>query len=87
MRIEDIKLEVVEGGNGYYLYATYPGLEDESQEVACMGDGVDVYFYNEAGKELGCGMPGFVETWQQDVDRDPETYIEAYFPELWDKLE
>ena len=94
MKVQDVKLEVVEGCDAYYLYATYqqPDLLDESQEVACMGDGVDRVTpdldeceWSASGSDIG--TPEFLAGWQRDVDENFLEYLEAYFPELYDRLE
>lgn len=44
-----------------------------------MGDGVDTLF-DEAGKALTPGTPGFVEIWEDVLNADTQTMMEAYFP-------
>ena len=64
-----MKLQVVEGCNGFYLYLN--GDED----CRGMGGGVDEEF-----EGLTMGDEGFVEAWQREVDRNLDEYLEAYFP-------
>ena len=44
-----------------------------------MGDGVDTLF-DVDGKALVPGTPGFIEIWEEALDADPRTTLEAYFP-------
>lgn len=48
-----------------------------------MGDGVDTLF-GENGHALCPGTPGFVETWQQLLNADEQSTLEAYFPQHFD---
>ena len=43
-----------------------------------MSDGVDSLF-NEDGHTLCPGMPGFIETWEQVLNADEDSTLEAYF--------
>ena len=45
-----------------------------------MGDGVDSLF-DEDGNALKPGTPHFVETWEQVLNADEQTTLEAYFPQ------
>lgn len=45
-----------------------------------MGDGVDTLFC-EDGKALVPGLPGFVEAWEDVLNADAQTTLEAYFPD------
>lgn len=45
-----------------------------------MGDGVDSLF-DDDGTALKPGTPGFVETWEQVLNADEHTTLEAYFPQ------
>lgn len=45
-----------------------------------MGDGVDTLF-DEDGTALKPGTPGFIETWEQGLNADEQTTLEAYFPQ------
>lgn len=45
-----------------------------------MGDGVDSLF-DDDGVALKPGMPGFIETWEQALNADEQTTLEAYFPQ------
>lgn len=45
-----------------------------------MGDGVDSLF-DEDGRALKPGTPGFVETWEHVLNTDQQTTLEAYFSE------
>lgn len=45
-----------------------------------MGDGVDTLF-DEAGEALVPGTPGFTEAWEEVLNADARTTLEAYFPE------
>lgn len=45
-----------------------------------MGDGVDTLFDND-GTALSPGSPGFVETWEETLNSDEHSTLEAYFPE------
>lgn len=44
-----------------------------------MSDGVDALF-NEDGKALVPGTPGFAETWAEALNTDEQAILEAYFP-------
>lgn len=44
-----------------------------------MGDGVDTLF-DEDGHALSPGTPGFVETWEEALNGDENSTLEAYFP-------
>jgi hypothetical protein len=44
-----------------------------------MGDGVDTLF-DEDGKALVPGSPGFIASWEYVLNADTQTTIEAYFP-------
>ena len=45
-----------------------------------MGDGVDTLF-DEEGRALSPGTPGFIETWEAILNTDKEITLKAYFPE------
>lgn len=45
-----------------------------------MGDGVDTLF-DEDGKALVPGSPGFTEVWEDVLNADARTTLEAYFPQ------
>lgn len=45
-----------------------------------MGDGVDSLF-DDDGQALKPGTAGFVETWEQVLNADEQTTLEAYFPQ------
>jgi hypothetical protein len=45
-----------------------------------MGDGVDTLF-DEHGKALTPGTPGFIESWEQALNADEQETLEAYFPQ------
>jgi hypothetical protein len=45
-----------------------------------MGDGVDTLF-DEHGRALSPGTPGFTETWENALNNDEQSTLEAYFPE------
>ncbi len=45
-----------------------------------MGDGVDTLF-DEDGKPLVPGTPGFVETWAAALNADEQGTLDAYFPQ------
>lgn len=45
-----------------------------------MGDGVDTLFEQD-GKALVPGLAGFVESWEDVLNADAQTTLEAYFPE------
>lgn len=45
-----------------------------------MGDGVDTLF-DDDGKALKPGTPSFVESWEQALNADEQTTLEAYFPQ------
>jgi len=51
-----------------------------SGEEHPMGDGVDSLF-NEDGRALSPGTPGFIETWGEILNADEHTTLEAYFPQ------
>ena len=51
-----------------------------SGEERPMGDGVDSLF-NEDGRALSPGTPGFIETWSEILNADEQTTLEAYFPQ------
>ena len=51
-----------------------------SGEEHPMGDGVDSLF-DEDGKALSPGTPGFIETWADVLNGDEQTTLEAYFPQ------
>lgn len=44
-----------------------------------MGDGVDTLF-DEDGKALVPGSPGFTEVWEDVLNADAQTTQDAYFP-------
>jgi len=44
-----------------------------------MGDGVDTLF-DEDGRALVPGTPGFIEIWEAVLNADAQTTLEAYFP-------
>ena len=46
-----------------------------------MGDGVDTLF-DEEGRALSPGTPGFIETWEKILNADEATTLEAYFPQF-----
>ncbi len=48
-----------------------------------MGDGVDALF-DEEGRALSPGTPGFVEAWENALNADETETLEAYFPEHWE---
>ena len=43
-----------------------------------MGDGVDSLF-DDDGHALCPGTPGFIETWEQVLNADEQSTLEAYF--------
>jgi hypothetical protein len=45
-----------------------------------MGDGVDTLF-DEDGKALVPGTAGFIEAWEESLNVDEQSTVEAYFPE------
>jgi hypothetical protein len=45
-----------------------------------MGDGVDTLFDQE-GEALVPGTLGFIESWEDVLNADARTTLEAYFPE------
>lgn len=45
-----------------------------------MGDGVDTLF-DDDGHALCPGTPGFMETWEEVLNADEQSTLEAYFPE------
>jgi len=45
-----------------------------------MGDGVDALF-DEDGHALCPGKPGFIETWEEALNADEDSTLEAYFPQ------
>ena len=45
-----------------------------------MGDGVDSLF-DEEGRALSPGTPGFVEAWEDVLNADATETLEAYFPQ------
>jgi hypothetical protein len=45
-----------------------------------MGDGVDALF-DDNGKSLIPGTPGFIETWEAVLNTDEQSTLEAYFPQ------
>jgi hypothetical protein len=45
-----------------------------------MGDGVDTLF-DDDGKALVPGTPGFVEAWEAVANADEQGTLEAYFPQ------
>lgn len=45
-----------------------------------MGDGVDTLFDDE-GHALPPGTPGFVEAWEDTLNADVSSTLEAYFPQ------
>lgn len=63
-------------------YASFFALRHNATgEEHPMGDGVDTLL-NADGEPYSPGTPGFVEIWQEIVDRDESIYMEAYFPHL-----
>ena len=48
-----------------------------------MGDGVDTLF-DEDGKALVPGTPGFVAAWEAALNADEQGTLEAHFPEQAD---
>lgn len=53
---------------------------NRSGEEHPMGDGVDTLF-DEDGRALTPGSPGFVETWDEVLNADEQSTLEAYFPQ------
>lgn len=51
-----------------------------SGEEHQMGDGVDTLF-DDDGKALSPGTPGFIETWADVLNGDEQMTLEAYFPQ------
>jgi len=45
-----------------------------------MGDGVDTLF-DEEGRVLQPGTPGFAEVWEKVLNADETSTLEAYFPQ------
>ncbi len=45
-----------------------------------MGDGVDTLF-DEDGRALVPGTPGFIEIWEEVLNADEQTTLDAYFPQ------
>lgn len=45
-----------------------------------MGDGVDTLF-DEEGRALSPGTPGFLEAWEEALNSDEVGTLEAYFPQ------
>jgi hypothetical protein len=45
-----------------------------------MGDGVDALF-DEDGKALIPGTPGFIEAWEAALNADEDETLRAYFPQ------
>ncbi len=45
-----------------------------------MGDGVDTLF-DEDGKALMPGAPDFAEVWEEVLNANAQTTLEAYFPQ------
>ena len=57
--------------------------EEEARDVEGvlpMDDGVDTLF-DEDGKAMSPGTPGFIETWAESLNSDEQSTLEAYFPE------
>lgn len=48
-----------------------------------MGDGVDTLF-DEDGRALVPGTPGFIEAWEAALNADEQATLEAYFPHVED---
>lgn len=53
-----------------------------SSDEQSMGDGVDTLF-DEEGNALQPDTPGFVEVWQETLNEDEISTLEAYFPSIW----
>ena len=51
-----------------------------SGEEHPMGDGVDTLF-NEDGHAMQPGRLGFIETWEDTLNTDETSTMEAYFPQ------
>ena len=45
-----------------------------------MGGGVDTLF-NEDGHALSPGTPSFIKTWEDVLNADEQSTLEAYFPQ------
>jgi hypothetical protein len=45
-----------------------------------MGDGVDTLF-DDDGRALSLGTPGFVEAWEEALNNDEDETLEPCFPE------
>ena len=45
-----------------------------------LGDGVDTLF-DEEDHALAPGTPGFVEAWEESLNADETSTLEAYFPQ------
>lgn len=62
-------------------YSSYFAIRhNPSGEEYPMGDGVDTLF-DDDGKALSPGTPGFVETWADVLNGNEQTALEAYFPQ------
>lgn len=79
-RASDRILEVVEGGNGYYLYYNWGAKE---WDTACIGDGVD-FFTSEDGESLSPGTQPFNAAMMEWVESGGGEIVEAYFPDRAD---
>jgi len=53
---------------------------NSSGDEHSMGDGVDTLF-DDDGHALSSGTPGFVETWEEVLNADENSTLEAYFPQ------
>ncbi len=51
-----------------------------SGDTHWLGDGVDCLF-DENERAISPGTPGFAELWTWQLNKDPETVTEAYFPQ------
>jgi hypothetical protein len=75
--------QVIEGGNGFYLYYKQ---KDGSEDCTGMGDGVD-FFSSEEGESISPGTPAFTAAMVNMLDTDGRTLVAAYFPQYTDDYE
>lgn len=75
--------QVVEGGNGFYLYYN---LGNRGIDSTGMGDGVD-FFTSEDGEAISPGTPAFTAAMVNMLNSDGRTLVAAYFPQYIEDYE
>lgn len=58
-------------------------LDHITDRSASMGDGTSICLSEDGDEYLPVGTEGFCRAWEDFANRDIESYMEAYFPDLY----